>query len=94
MGHPRRLVEKVEHRPLSIREIEVLQLITEGHSNESIAATLECEVCTVKCHVRQVLRHYGVNSRLDLAVKVLKERHEREKEAMRRDLESFDMRSH
>jgi ATP/maltotriose-dependent transcriptional regulator MalT len=49
--------------PLSEREIEVLQLIAEGLTNQEIAAHLFLAPSTVKVHTRNIYRKMGVNHR-------------------------------
>ncbi|MBW4652046.1 MAG: response regulator transcription factor [Kaiparowitsia implicata GSE-PSE-MK54-09C] len=54
--------------PLSAREREVLQLVTEGQSNREIAATLYLSPNTVKTHVSSILNKLGVDHRLQAVV--------------------------
>jgi len=49
--------------PLSEREIEVLQLIAEGLTNQAIAKRLYLTVNTVKAHTRNIYSKLGVNNR-------------------------------
>ena len=49
--------------PLSERELEVLQLLASGTSNESIAKTLSIALTTSKKHVSNIIRKLGVNNR-------------------------------
>jgi LuxR family maltose regulon positive regulatory protein len=49
--------------PLSEREIEVLQLIAAGKSNQAIAAELVLSVGTVKAHASNIYGKLGVRSR-------------------------------
>ena len=49
--------------PLSEREIEILQLISEGQSNQEIGAQLYLSLNTVKAHTRNIYGKLGVNSR-------------------------------
>lgn len=64
---PRREVELVE--PLSPREVEVLALISEGHSNRKIAAELHLSLNTVKVHCSHIYGKLGVNSRTQAVAK-------------------------
>ncbi len=49
--------------PLSEREIEVLQLIAEGLTNQLIATRLYLSLNTVKAHTRNIYGKLGVNNR-------------------------------
>ena len=49
--------------PLSARELEVLQLLAAGASNQEIAMALVVTPGTVKLHVSHILSKLGVNSR-------------------------------
>ncbi len=49
--------------PLSAREIEVLDCLTEGLSNREIAQQLTISLTTVKTHTRNIYRKLDVNSR-------------------------------
>lgn len=51
--------------PLTPREHQVLQLLTEGLSNKQIAARLSISVHTVKFHVNAILSKLGVHSRTE-----------------------------
>lgn len=53
---------------LSSRELEVLQLLVEGHSNPEIAARLYLSPHTIKTYVRSIFNKFGVNDRLQAAV--------------------------
>lgn len=56
-----------EGADLTPREVEVLELIGEGLTNQEIAHRLVIEVGTVKNHVHSILQKLDVNSREDAA---------------------------
>ena len=53
--------------PLTPRELEVLQCISDGYSNRQIAERLVIEVRTVKHHVHNILEKLSVKHRWDAA---------------------------
>jgi DNA-binding NarL/FixJ family response regulator len=53
---------------LTRREQEVLDLISEGHTNQEIADALIIELGTVKNHVHNILKKLNVNSRREAAL--------------------------
>jgi PAS domain S-box-containing protein len=55
----------VPHPKLSPRQAQVLQLLGQGLSTKQIAGELHLSPETVRNHVRQVFRVFGVNSRLE-----------------------------
>lgn len=48
---------------LSERELEVLELIAQGHRDREAARALDIEECTVRFHVRNILGKLDVKSR-------------------------------
>ncbi|TAK10948.1 MAG: response regulator transcription factor [Anaerolineae bacterium] len=58
--------------PLSGREMEVLESVTQGKSNKEIATDLGISHQTVKNHVTAILRKLGVDDRTQAAVYALK----------------------
>jgi len=50
-------------RQLAPRQLEVLQLISQGNSNKQIALLLEISEATVKYHTTQIFRALGVHNR-------------------------------
>jgi LuxR family maltose regulon positive regulatory protein len=55
--------------PLSERELEVLQLVTEGMSNREIAEKLYISTGTAKTHVHNLCGKLGVRNRTEAAMK-------------------------
>ena len=59
-----------EHQPpkelLSVREREILQLVAEGHGNQSIARKLTLSVKTVEAHKSHISQKLGVRGRTEL----------------------------
>lgn len=58
---------------LTKREREILQLLSRGESNKSIALTLNISYDTVKQHVRHILNKLNLSSRVKAAVLFAKE---------------------
>gem|GEM_PF-738626 len=55
--------------PLTARETEVLQLITEGMSNKEIAERLELSSNTVKGYIKNIYGKLGANRRVQVAAR-------------------------
>ncbi len=51
--------------PLSQRELQVLDLLAQGASTESIAETLVIGTATVRNHIQRLMHKLGVHSRLE-----------------------------
>lgn len=56
------------HEALTERELEILQLIVDGHSNKEIARSLYISEKTVKNHVTNLLRKLDLSDRTQAAV--------------------------
>ena len=65
------LAERRSHRPLSSREVEVLQLVAKGFGNKEIATTLNIAEVTVKLHVSHMLEKLEVKDRTEAATVAL-----------------------
>jgi DNA-binding NarL/FixJ family response regulator len=61
--------EKVES--LTPREIEVLSLLSQGHTNPQIAQNLTVSRGTVKIHVQHIISKLGVSDRTQAAVRAI-----------------------
>ena len=55
---------KAQPEPLSTRELEVLQLLARGASNQEIAQELVIVIDTVKRHVSRIFSKLGVQNRI------------------------------
>lgn len=60
-------------RPISSREFDVLKLIVQGKNNNEIAKALYISIHTVKAHVSSMIEKFGVEDRVQLAVKAIRE---------------------
>lgn len=60
-------------KPLSEREVQVLELVTMGKSNTEIAKELRISVHTIKAHVCSILSKMSVKDRVQAAVKAVRE---------------------
>ena len=58
--------------PLSDREHEVLQLITEGKNNKEIAFAIKLSEQTVKNHITSIFRKFGVEDRTQAVIYAVK----------------------
>lgn len=55
--------------PLTPRELEVLRLLSQGHTNRKIAGALVISIGTVKNHVERIIAKLGVSDRTQAAVR-------------------------
>jgi DNA-binding NarL/FixJ family response regulator len=58
--------------PLTLREMDVLSLLTQGRSNKKMARTLHLTEETVKFHVRHILAKLGVQSRTQAVLEAIR----------------------
>ena len=58
-------------RPLTVREAEVLALLSTGTPNKIIAHGLGLSESTVKLHIHHIIRKLGVSNRTEAAVAYL-----------------------
>lgn len=61
------LAERLSHRPLTSRELEVLRMVAKGLGNKEIAAVLNIAEVTVKLHVSHVLEKLHAKDRTQAA---------------------------
>jgi DNA-binding NarL/FixJ family response regulator len=62
------LEDAARNRSLTARQKAVLELLSRGETNKVIARRLGMRESTVKVHVRQIMRKFGVTNRTELAV--------------------------
>ncbi|NJO39396.1 MAG: response regulator transcription factor [Cyanobacteria bacterium RU_5_0] len=67
-----KLVERMGNPELSDRELEVLQLMAKGNSNQEISTALSIAEGTVKFHVKNILSKLKVNDRTQAVITALK----------------------
>jgi DNA-binding NarL/FixJ family response regulator len=61
------LADRIAHRSLTSREIEVLKMVAKGFGNKEIATALNIAEVTVKLHVSHVLEKLNVKDRTEAA---------------------------
>jgi two-component system NarL family response regulator len=66
-----RLAERLSHRSLTIREVEILRMVAKGLGNKEIANALNIAEVTVKLHVSHVLEKLDVKDRTQAATAAL-----------------------
>jgi len=66
------LAERMAHRSLTGREVEVLRMVAKGMGNKEIAASLSIAEVTVKLHVSHVLEKLNVKDRTEAATAALR----------------------
>lgn len=64
------LLASVSSEPLTLRELEVINLMNSGHSNKEIARGLSIEASTAKNHVQNILQKLNVHRRGQAAAKL------------------------
>jgi DNA-binding NarL/FixJ family response regulator len=66
-GAAKNLGDAVRNRSLTARQKAVLELLSRGDTNKVIARRLGMREGTVKVHVRQIMRKFGVTNRTQVA---------------------------
>ncbi len=59
--------------PLSLRERDVVRLVSDGLSNDEIATRLTISPKTVESHLRRLFERHGLASRTELATRALRD---------------------
>jgi len=71
LNHPPRRSRTQLDEKLTPREIEVLQLLASGHTNQQIAQALVISKGTAKIHVERIIRKLGASDRTQAAVRAI-----------------------
>lgn len=66
-GSAQQLPERAPVEPLTEREIAVVKLVAQGHTNDEIAARLYVTAATVKTHLANIQRKLTVRNRVEIA---------------------------
>jgi DNA-binding NarL/FixJ family response regulator len=62
------------HETLTVREIEIMELLVEGESNKEIANALHIAENTVKFHLRNIMEKLHLQNRLQIAVLAVRQK--------------------
>lgn len=75
-GEPDSLAAKPEPGPegLSVRELEILALVSEGRSNKEIAGRINISADTVRSHMMNIFKKLHVHCRTEAAAKYLRQK--------------------
>lgn len=65
-------LEEVQKNPLSVREIEVLTLVSHGYTNKEVAGKLFISEKTVKNHITNIFQKLDVKDRTEAVVLAMK----------------------
>ncbi len=60
--------------PLTVRELQVMELVERGFRNKDIAVSLGIQTGTVKIHLKHIFEKTGIRGRYGLALSGLKEK--------------------
>jgi DNA-binding NarL/FixJ family response regulator len=63
----RRLADSIACEGLTGREVDVLRLVSQGHSNKAVARELDIAIGTVKSHLKAVFQKLDAHTRTEVA---------------------------
>lgn len=61
-----------DQQPVTARELEIISLVAEGHTNREVARRLGLQEQTVKNHLTKIARKLGVKGRLEIGMEAAK----------------------
>lgn len=61
-------------KALTPRERDILELVSRGFEDKEIGRLLGIHGNTVKCHMKNIYRHWGVHNRTEAAIEYLSRR--------------------
>ncbi|MFG6414934.1 LuxR C-terminal-related transcriptional regulator [Roseateles sp. DC23W] len=67
------LADAIAHPDLTPREQHVLELLSDGLDNKSIARRMDIALGTVKCHVKAILAKTGARTRTGVAAQAIRQ---------------------
>ncbi len=65
---------RLSSSPLTVRELQVMDLVERGFKNKEIGTTLGIQTGTVKIHLKHIFEKTGIRGRYGLAISGLKEK--------------------
>jgi DNA-binding NarL/FixJ family response regulator len=68
-----RLADRMMRSDLTVRELQILELVAQGSTNKQIAATLDISDNTVRHHVNNIMGKLRVSDRTEAAVTALRQ---------------------
>ena len=64
-------MEMINNIYLTSREIEVLRLVALGYNNNEVAKTMNFSIHTVKSHLENIYKKFGVHNKIQALIKAI-----------------------
>ena len=64
-------MEIINNIYLTSREIEVLRLVALGYNNNEVAKTMNFSIHTVKSHLENIYKKFGVHNKIQALIKAI-----------------------
>lgn len=64
-------MEIINNIYLTSREIEVLRLVALGYNNNEVARTMNFSIHTVKSHLENIYKKFGVHNKIQALIKAI-----------------------